>query len=78
MSQHSRHYPQLNSLGDVVRWVVDELGALCPSPERLRQYFKNPQDSAFRDVHYHVEELKCPICNAERDAWSDSGRAPAQ
>jgi hypothetical protein len=59
--------PCLNTLGDVVRWVVDELGAMCPSPERLAAYWASPRDLGLADIRYHVEEAACPICLAERD-----------
>lgn len=74
MSHNRDDYPRLKNLGDVVRWVVDELGALCPSPERLKSFFDNPRDPAVRDIRYHVEEVKCPICNAEWDAQKDRPR----
>ena len=57
--------PRLHSFTEVVRWVIDELGALCPSPERLRAYTADPQAAEHRDVRYHVEEAGCSICRAE-------------
>lgn len=57
--------PQLTSFAEVVRWVIDELGAMCPSPERLAAYLANPQAAEYRDVRYHVEEAGCAICRAE-------------
>ncbi|HOA52897.1 MAG TPA: hypothetical protein PKI05_11630 [Thermogutta sp.] len=68
MSQsHPFQPPQLQTLGDVVRWVINELGAMCPSPERLAAYLADPGAPELRDVRYHVEEAGCPICRAERD-----------
>lgn len=58
--------PPMNSFGDVVRWVVEELGAFCPSPERLAGYWLNPDAPQYQDIRYHVEEAGCPICRAER------------
>lgn len=65
--EHVPTSPCLNTLGDVVRWVVDELGAMCPSAERLAAYWAHPPDPGLGDVRYHVEEAGCPICQAERD-----------
>ncbi len=58
--------PPMNSFGDVVRWVVEELGAFCPSAERLAAYWRKPFDPQYRDIRYHVEEAQCPICLADR------------
>ncbi len=57
--------PQLESFGDVVRWVIQELGAMCPSRQRLLAWRENPHDAHLRDVGYHVQEARCPICQAE-------------
>ena len=57
--------PALRSFDDVVRWVIDELGAMCPSPERLHAYRRTPDAPAFRDVRYHVEEAGCRLCRAD-------------
>jgi len=67
MKEGESKAPELKTLGDVVRWVIAELGAMCPSPERLAAYFANPDDVSLRDVQYHVEEARCPICQAERE-----------
>ena len=53
------------SLADVVHWVVTELGAFCPSPERLAAYAANPRASEYCDVHYHVQRAACRICQTE-------------
>lgn len=50
------------TLAEVVRWVVDELGALCPSRERLEAYSTAPDESSLEDVRYHVEVARCRIC----------------
>ena len=57
--------PDLPSFGDVVRWVIDELGAMCPSLERLQAYRRMPEAPALRDVRYHVEEASCRLCRAD-------------
>jgi len=68
--------PAMNSLGDVVRWVVEELGAFCPSPERLAEYWRQPDAPQYRDIRYHVEEARCPICLAERPEENHSAGHP--
>lgn len=57
--------PELHSFADVVRWVVEELGAMCPSAERLMAYRLRPEAPEYRDIHYHVEEAGCRLCRAE-------------
>ena len=57
--------PQLHSFGDVVRWVIEELGAMCPSVDRLAAYLADPLSAAHADVRYHVEEAGCRLCRAE-------------
>ncbi len=57
--------PQLGSFAEVVRWVIEELGALCPTAQRLAAYHAHPQAPEYHDVRYHVEEAGCPICRAE-------------
>lgn len=64
MSKES-NMPKLESLGDVVRWVIEEVGAFCPSPERLAKYRSNPNADDLRDVRYHVEEAGCKLCRYE-------------
>lgn len=79
MSEKSLPQPPLKTLGDVVRWVIEELGALCPSAERLQAYFQNPQDPQLRDVRYHVEEAGCSICRAELGLVTTSrGSSPGE
>lgn len=68
-SPDNSNIPELKTLGDVVHWVIRELGAMCPSPERLAAYFGNPHDPNLRDVRYHVEDAACPICCAEQERW---------
>lgn len=60
--------PKLFSFSDVVHWVVEELGGLCPSPERLAAYLADPSADEYRDVRYHVEEARCPLCRPDPDA----------
>ena len=57
--------PEFHSFGEVVRWVVEELGAMCPSPERLAAYARDPEASDSSDVRYHVEEAGCRLCQVE-------------
>lgn len=63
----SRGFPVLHNLAEVVHWVVEELGALCPSPERLHAYRASPHDPALEDVRYHVETARCRICQAHME-----------
>ncbi len=65
--------PQLYSFGDVVRWVIEELGALCPSEARLAAYHDNRQAAEYHDVRYHVEQARCPICRAELQMLARQG-----
>ena len=62
---HDMPMPELRTFGDVVRWVIDELGAMCPSPERLQAYRLNPDAPEFSDIRYHVQEATCRHCRAE-------------
>ncbi len=57
--------PTLTSLGDVVRWAIDELGAMCPSLERLENYRRQPNSGDLSDVRYHVDESNCRLCCEE-------------
>ncbi len=56
--------PQFQSFAEVVRWVIQELGGLCPSQERLLQWKAEPQREDLRDVRFHVQEARCQICLA--------------
>ena len=69
-----QHGPQLYSFSDVVHWVVEECGAMCPSPRRLAEYRENPQDKQFGDIRYHVEEAGCRICRALLDILAGERR----
>ncbi len=60
--------PPLHSFGDVVHWVIEERGAMCPSPQRLAAYRQQPHDKQFSDIRYHVEEAGCRICRALLEA----------
>lgn len=53
------------SFHDVVRFVVDEMGALCPGPDRLEEYRQSPHQEGFRDLRYHIEEAGCRHCREE-------------
>jgi len=53
------------SLVEVVRFVIEEMGALCPSEERLAAYADNPLSPELIDVDYHIRLARCPICNAK-------------
>jgi DNA-directed RNA polymerase specialized sigma24 family protein len=57
--------PELRSFDEVVRWVIDELGAMCPSSERLAVYAERPDAVEFSDVRYHFAEAGCKLCAAE-------------
>ncbi|MCR4415324.1 MAG: hypothetical protein NUV77_23170 [Thermoguttaceae bacterium] len=57
--------PEFRAFADVVHWVIDELGAMCPSAERLAAYRLHPDAPEYRDVRYHVEEAACRLCRAE-------------
>ncbi len=57
--------PQLKSFEDVVRLVIEELGALCPSLERLAAYRLRPNAPEFSDVRYHIREAHCQLCRTE-------------
>lgn len=63
--------PEFDSFAAVVRWVIEELGALCPSAERLAAYRADPHQTEFHDVRYHVEEAGCPLCRAELESPDD-------
>ena len=59
--------PNLKTFGDVVRWAIDELGAMCPSSERLADYTLHPDAQELADVRYHVEDAGCVLCRVERE-----------
>lgn len=63
--QVSIRLPHFATLTDVVRWVIEELGAMCPAPARLEMYRVNPTARELRDVRFHVEEAGCKICRGE-------------
>jgi hypothetical protein len=62
------HLSQLDSFGEVVRWLIEELGAFCPAAQRLRAYAARPDDPSLRDVRYHVQEAGCRLCRDELEA----------
>ena len=51
---------------EVLMRVVNEVGALCPSDERLAQFEQQPHSAEFSDLRYHIEEVPCPLCQARR------------
>ncbi len=53
------------NFAEVLRFVINEMGALCPSEARLWQYRANPSHPGYHDVHYHVREAACRLCNAD-------------
>lgn len=62
-----RHSPAPQNLAEVVRWVVEELGAVCPGPERLHAYRATPNNPELEDVRYHLETACCRICQAHAE-----------
>jgi hypothetical protein len=70
-------WPAPETLGEVVRWVIEETDALCPSPERLASYAAFVRSGRHQlasrprmadplcDIRYHVEEAHCRLCRAE-------------
>ena len=57
--------PAFSTLADVVHWVIEELGAMCPSPSRLQAFAERPDAPEFRDVRFHVTVAQCKLCQAE-------------
>ncbi|MCS7166050.1 MAG: hypothetical protein RMI91_08455 [Gemmatales bacterium] len=53
---------------DVLDFVINEMGALCPSVERLWHYVRQPGAPEFDDIRYHVEQVHCRLCRAELGA----------
>jgi RNA polymerase sigma factor (sigma-70 family) len=51
-----------HSFEDVLRFVVDDIGALCPSAERMENYWRNPSEEQCADIRYHVQECRCRHC----------------
>jgi len=66
IAAHDVPLPQLHCFGDVVRWVIDELGAMCPSGERLAAYLADPLSAEHADVRYHLQEAGCRLCRADK------------
>jgi DNA-directed RNA polymerase specialized sigma24 family protein len=56
---------RFSNFAEVLRFVINEMGALCPSETRLLQYRANPSHPDYHDVHYHVREAACRLCNAD-------------
>lgn len=61
---------EVQTTSELFRWIMDEAGALCPPPHRLRDYLAAPEDELFRDIRYHVKEARCPLCCDLIDAWA--------
>lgn len=60
----------MHSFGDVVRWVIEDLGAMCPSAERLAHYARTPEAPDVSDVRYHVVDAGCRLCRIELESMS--------
>lgn len=56
------------SVVELIGWLIDDVGAMCPSDERLIEFAATDVNAlaadptAFRDVRYHVHEAKCVLC----------------
>lgn len=57
----------IGTMGDVIRWVIQNTDAMCPSNLRLRQYAASPGRPELQDVAYHVKQAPCRICQVELD-----------
>lgn len=55
------------SFNDVLRFVVEEMGALCPDPQRVEAYVETPNALELSDVRYHIEEADCRLCDTSVD-----------
>lgn len=60
-----RNFPTLTTFEDVVRWAIDELGAMCPSPARLQECIQTTDAVQFSDIRFHVDDVGCRLCEAE-------------
>lgn len=67
-SELAASMPKLQSFAEVVCWVIEELGAICPSRDRLLQFARQQGAQEFADVHYHVMIANCGLCRAELEA----------
>jgi hypothetical protein len=61
----AKQLPQVTRFGDVVLWVIEEAGALCPTSERLAEFAAHPKSVEFTDVSYHIREADCRLCSVE-------------
>ncbi len=62
---------EIRYIGEFVRWLVREGGAMCPTRLRLAQYVASEaerREGIFDDVRYHVQTANCPVCQLEIDA----------
>lgn len=48
----------------LLRWLVEELGAMCPSSERLEAFAANPKEPSFHDLRFHVNGAGCKLCQS--------------
>jgi DNA-directed RNA polymerase specialized sigma24 family protein len=62
--------PEIYTAGDLYRWLFDEAGAMCPAIERLEDYAKAPS-AYISDIHYHVSDVRCPLCVAHIEAMRE-------
>jgi len=59
------HQAELTGL---IRFLIEEAGAMCPSDSHLEAFAREGKSAreadpvAFRDVWYHVNEARCPLC----------------
>ena len=52
------------SLVDLIRWTIEQAGAMCPSPKRLEQFLhqSESQQRLQTDLWFHVRTAKCTLC----------------
>jgi len=61
----------------LIRWLIEEAGAMCPSTKRLEDFQASglamiaADPKAFRDVRHHVDEAGCRLCQATLDLASE-------
>jgi DNA-directed RNA polymerase specialized sigma24 family protein len=53
-----------SSFAEVLRLAVEEIGALCPSPERLQAHCQGKDQAP--DIDYHLKH--CRLCQVDRQA----------
>jgi len=57
--------PQFQSVGEVCHWVIEDLGGMCSSLERLAKYRQHPDSTELSDLRYHVQEAGCRLCGED-------------